>query len=416
MQHQNLKQLLQFLATTPNGDKYMQFVLHLAEQSVTAETLQSLIHSGKQINTMEDSQGATTETTNSNTIIFTQKEIKNMATTFKKVFIANGLCAHVLKKPSGKNSYCYEIRYRANGYDIRVSSTDLQKAKEKFLHKTKPSEIDKYFIGSSTTNQNFSTLEQFTLYFFETHRKGKVTPQTYKCDAGRLKNYIFPAFGKIPVNQITPDKCQALLRSIQENGKGKTADEIYSLLSIIFKGAIAYGLIQKSPLAIVQHQKHVKESGTALTREEETLLFARLTEPNFRIALAISLFTGLRPNELSTAKIEGDFIVAINSKRKNGKVEYKKIPIIDRLRPYIQSGIPELPTPQLLRRRVQAALPNHKLYDLRTTFYTRCDEYGVAAPARDEFVGHSAGALTNAYRDLSDEYLLKEGKKLNEWK
>lgn len=38
---------------------------------------------------------------------FTYKEIKNMATTFKKVFIANGLCAHVLKKPSGKNSYCY---------------------------------------------------------------------------------------------------------------------------------------------------------------------------------------------------------------------------------------------------------------------------------------------------------------------
>ena len=61
-------------------------------------------------------------------------------------------------------------------------------------------------------------------------------------------------------------------------------------------------------------------------------------------------------------------------------------------------------------------LPNHKLYDLRTTFYTRCDEYGVAAPARDEFVGHSGGALTNAYRDLSDEYLLKEGKKLDEWK
>ena len=153
-----------------------------------------------------------------------------------------------------------------------------------------------------------------------------------------------------------------------------------------------------------------------MTKEEEKLLFTRLTEPNFRIALAISLFTGLRPNELSTAKIEGDFIVAINSKRKNGKVEYKKIPIIDRLRPYIQNGIPELPTPQLLRRRVQAALPNHKLYDLRTTFYTRCDEYGVATPARDEFVGHSAGALTNAYRDLSDEYLLKEGKKLNEWK
>ena len=356
-----------------------------------------------------------TETSVSTKLTFTQKEIKNMATTFKKVFIANGLAAHVLKKKSGKNSYCYEIRYRANGYSIIVSSTDLQKAKAKFLAKTTPSEIEKYFIGSNSSSQNFSTLEQFTLYFFETHRKNKVTPQTYKCDAGRLKNYIFPTLGKMPLNQITPDKCQALLASIKQDGKGKTADEIYSLLSIIFKGAIAYGLLQKSPLAIVQHTKHVKESGTALSKDEERLLFTRLTEPNFRIALTISLFTGLRPNELSTAKIQGDFIVAINSKRKNGKIEYKKIPIINRLRPFLDNGIPELPTPQLLRRRVSAALPNHKLYDLRTTFYTRCDEYGVAEPARDEFVGHSGGALTNAYRDLSDEYLLREGQKLNAW-
>ena len=67
---------------------------------------------------------------------FTYKEIKNMATTFKKVFIANGLAAHVIKKESGKNSYCYEIRYRANGYCIITSYTNLQKAKEKFLAKT----------------------------------------------------------------------------------------------------------------------------------------------------------------------------------------------------------------------------------------------------------------------------------------
>ena len=270
-------------------------------------------------------------------------------------------------------------------------------------------------VVSKSNTDTFTTFEKFALYFFETHRKEKVTPQTYTCDLGRLKKHIFPTFGHMPIHQITPDKCQTLLRAIQAEGKGKTADEVYSLLSIIFKGAIAYGIIQKSPLAIVQHQKHVKESGSALTKAEETLLLTGLTEPIFQIAAAIALFTGLRPNELSSAKIDGDFIVAINSKRKNGKIEYKKIPIIERLRPYIQNGIPELPSAKLLRRRVQAILPTHRLYDLRTTFYTRCDEYGVAAPARDELVGHSAGVLTNAYRDLSDEYLLREGKKLNAW-
>lgn len=351
------------------------------------------------------------------TLKFTLQEISKikMATTFKKEFIANGLVAHITKRESGKRTFCYEIRYRSNGYKIEASSTDLAEAKRKFLAKTVPGEIEKYYVGKTTILDYRATLQEFALYYFEKHRKGKVSPQTYKCDFGRLTNYIFPALGKMDIKKITPDKCQTLLQSIQVDGKGKTADEVYSLLSIIFKGAIAYGILQKSPLVIVQHTKHVKESGTALSREEEKLLFARLTEPNFCIALALALFTGLRPNELSTAKIQGDFIVAINSKRKNGKIEYKRIPIINRLRPFLKDGIPELPTPQLLRRRVSAALPNHKLYDLRTTFYTRCDEYGVAPPARDEFVGHSGGALTNAYRDLSDEYLLREGRKLNDW-
>ena len=347
---------------------------------------------------------------------FTYKEIKNMATTFKKVFIANGLAAHVIKKESGKNSYCYEIRYRANGYCIITSSTNLQKAKEKFLAKTTPTEINKYYVGKINKVEDCRTLKEFALFFFEKHRKEKVAAQTYKCDLNRINKYIFPAFGDMNIRQITPDKCQTLIEGIQAEGKGKTADEIYSLLSIIFKGAIAYGIITKSPLAIVQIQKHVYQHGVALSKDEEKLLLKRLIEPDFKLAAAIALYTGLRPNELETAQIKGDFIIAINSKRKNKKVEYKRIPIIDALRPYLKNGIPVLPTPQLLRRRVSAALPNHKLYDLRTTFYTRCDEYGVSQPARDEFVGHSGGALTNAYRDLSDEYLLKEARKLNEWK
>ena len=50
---------------------------------------------------------------------------------------------------------------------------------------------------------------------------------------------------------------------------------------------------------------------------------------------AVGLYTGMRPNEYETARLEGDFIVAVNSKRKNGKVEYKKIPITPMLKPYL---------------------------------------------------------------------------------
>ncbi len=128
---------------------------------------------------------------------------------------------------------------------------------------------------------------------------------------------------------------------------------------------------------------------------------------------AIGLYTGMRPNEYYSAKIDGEFIVAINSKRKNGKVEFKKIPITPMLKPYL-SGVTEFNfyVQNRIREKFHKILPKNKLYDLRTTFYTRCQECGVADVARNEFVGHSLGALGNTYTDLSDEFLLKEGQKL----
>ena len=105
--------------------------------------------------------------------------------------------------------------------------------------------------------------------------------------------------------------------------------------------------------------------------------------------------------------------MAKNSKRKGGKIEFKKIPICRMLKPYLDKVENlEIPTLEYIRYSFNNILPNHILYDLRTTFYTRCEECGVAEPARDEFVGHSRGKLNSAYSDLSDEYLLKEGEKL----
>lgn len=130
------------------------------------------------------------------------------------------------------------------------------------------------------------------------------------------------------------------------------------------------------------------------------------------------LYTGIRPNELRTAKIENGFIIAVNSKRKNKKIEYKKIPIIKALVPFIANGITatfSTRTLDKMRATIKEWFPNHILYDLRTTFYSRCKEYDVADNARHAFLGHSLGEIGNAYTDLSNEYLKKEAKKLDAW-
>ena len=349
--------------------------------------------------------------TESYVLQFTKQEISQMATTFKKEFIANGLTAHVIKRTSGKNTFLYEIRYRSNGYKIETSSTNLAMAKHKFLEKTKPENIGNYYIGK-TNNLVPQNFERFARYYFEKFRKNRVAENTYQKDLSRLNVHVIPALGKMDIKKITPSDCQKLLDKLTGQQKFKTAVEIYNLLSCIFKNAYAHDLIVKSPLAIIQKPKYDQENGKALSKDEETKLLTALNGSIYAVPIALGLFCGLRPNEVKTAKIDGLFIVAVNSKRHSRKVEYKRIPITDKLKPFLLDGIPKIPNENATRKAFKNILPNHKLYDLRTTFYSRCKECGVELYALDEFMGHSLGKIGKAYTDLSNEYLLKEGKKL----
>lgn len=343
-------------------------------------------------------------------VYFTDKEIKSMPKKIQKLIILEGKRCHIRTRKSGENSTTYEVRFRREGYDVSACGVTIEIAKKNFIEKIKTASKKETSVDIVP-----KTFDSFAHYYFDNFRKEKVSAQTMKTDMQRYDKYLKSAFREIPIIKITPSNCKKILDEVKNQGKFKTEEELYGLLSVIFKSAIAHGIIERSPLATIQHISHERNSGTALTREEEDLLFKKITERSFLIAAALALYCGLRPNELKTAKIKGDFIIAINSKRKGKNVEYKKIPIIKRLRFFIKEGIPNLPTPQLLRRRISAALPNHKLYDLRTTFYTRCKELGVSEHALKEYAGHSLGALGNAYTDLSDEYLLKEGKKLDVW-
>ncbi len=344
---------------------------------------------------------------------FTQKEIQQMPQRLRGIIKAGRDYARWRKRKRGsKGGGSYEIRFRKRGYNITASGPTLEIARANFLYKLKYSEPTESAAESFTIP---TTFHSFATYYFENVRKRKVTAETFENDLKRYEKHIEPHFKEKPLKKITLTDCQALIDKLTAEKKFKTANEIFSLLNGIFGYAVDNHIIDRKPCDAVILENYESESGVALTMEEEVLLFERTKEPVFAVALALALYCGLRPNELSTATVEGPFIKAINSKRKGKAVEYKKIPICDRLKPYLKNGIPLLPSPQLLRRRVKAALPNHHLYDLRTTFYTRCKELNVAEAARHEFVGHSLGPLGNAYTDLSDRYLLQEGKKLNLW-
>lgn len=344
---------------------------------------------------------------------FTEKEINTMPKHIKKLLIIEKKRCRIRQHSNKKG---YEIRLRRDGYDISASGVTVELAKENFIRKlkiAKPKENTGQIIIPKTFNS-------FAMFYFENFRKELVSTKTLYNDNNRYNNYILPAFKERPIAKITPTDCKKLLDSIKNQGLGKTTDEIYSLLNVIFKSAINHSLIERNPLDTLLHIKHEKQSGVALTKEEDTILYAELKNSKhperFRKAIALALFCGLRPNEYyKIVDYKPPFIIAENSKRKNKKIEYKRIPVINALKPFLVNGIGNLPTEKYLRDFLKGILPNHTLKDLRKTFNTRCKEYGVSDHARKHFVGHSLGALDSTYTELSDEYLLKEAEKLNAW-
>lgn len=253
-------------------------------------------------------------------------------------------------------------------------------------------------------------IDNFTKYYFEKFRKKKVAESTLYFDTCRYNNHIKPYFKNKSLKKISPGECQDLIDKLNGEGKHKTAEEVYSILSIIFKGAISHGILNKNPLSIVIKEKHERKHGTPLSAEEIRIfkesIKGKLVEP----VLTLFLYTGIRPNELNSVRIDGPFIVALNSKRKNKKIEYKRIPIVPALEPFLDRIGPL--SIHCVRKEFKEIFPNHKLYDLRTTFYSKCKELGVAEPALNHFAGHSSGVLADTYTFLSDEYLLEEGKKI----
>ena len=401
MNYQQLNEILDIFKDIPDAgrrDKAVQLMLQTASDSITLERLQSITSfDGKE----QDNEEVFWK--------FSAKEISSMPKTFRKEFRTEGCTAHVRKRRSGKNNWNYEIRYRRNGYNITVSSNYLDEAKRKFIEKLHY--IDKH--GTEKENTVPSTMDAFSMYFFENFHKRKVAQSTYRIALNQYKNHVLPHFGDMPIKKITPKKCQELLDKIDASGISRTTDDIFSMLNIIFKAAVKHAIIEHNPMDMVFHKKHEREHGTALTKDEERKLLDSMKGTPYELMFAVALYTGMRPNEYKTAKIEGKFIVARNSKRKGGKIEYKKIPIHPMLSPYLQ-GVEELKfcNEDTLRDKFRKLFPERRLYDLRTTFYTRCQECGVSPVARDTFVGHSLGELGNTYTDLSDEFLYAEGQKI----
>ena len=352
MNQEKLIEILNFITTVECSDEQKKALLEMAANTITVDKLSELVGNSDGNETKQDKASESNEV---GIVKFTKREISQMPTYFRKTFRTAGCNAHVLRRKSGKNSWNYMIRYRRDGYNIVVSSNNLEEAKRKFIEKLhtadelkKQQEIAKVtgtpipptplLKQQTEINGVPTTFDRFANYYFEKFHKRKVCEETYRVTLSNYRNHVLPHFGDMPLSSITADKCQELLDKLIAADKVRTEENVFSMLNMLFKAAVKHTVMKHNPIDMVFHTKHEREHGKALTKDEERKLLEQTAGTPYQKMFAIGLYTGLRPNEYKTAYIEDGFIVANNSKRKNGKVELKKIPITPMLAPYVKEG------------------------------------------------------------------------------
>ena len=256
----------------------------------------------------------------------------------------------------------------------------------------------------------------FATLYFERYRRQRVAPQTYANDMSRLKNHLLPKFSNKLITEILPLDLLDFLDKYEAAGQYKTREELRSLLNLIFKFAIANGLLDRNPLALVVYDKPDQNHGEPLTKEEEETLLTNLRGSKYFGIAVVALYTGVRPCEWNSVRIEDGFVVAQNRKQKRRKkIVYKRIPISPMLAPYVTQLPADFATRNVsnAKKAIKAALPTHRPYDLRTTFATRCQECGVQEQVVQAFMGHTPSTLLGkVYTKFSDDFLIKEASKI----
>ena len=344
------------------------------------------------------------------TIKFTKQEVANMAETFKKEFIANGLVARIIKKQSGKNTFLYEIRYRRNGYNICTSSTDLAEAKKKFLHMTTPNEIIKYQVKKIKSGYNLfhEIFDEWIIY-----KQDTITPKALR---ERVNNFNqLPEFIKnTPISYIRTADISACLKNLSPRKK----EDIRSLFNMLFNYSIASGIISHNPVTLIPFVRAERINREPLTKNECVEFLKNVMTDKYkeiRQPLLLYYFFGIRPCEIDhETRREGDFLFCRNRKRKNGKIEYKKIPIPKQAHKYIEWNKSFFPlvSHNPFYKRTKILLNGKTAYNFRHTFSSICQE-NVRQEIVDIWIGDSPTRLIGkVYTHFPDDFMKSEMNKV----
>ena len=187
--------------------------------------------------------------------------------------------------------------------DARTKRNELQTARAKG---------EKISRKDKDTEQN--TFENVVYEWLKVRMQDKAASYI-KMIGLRLKKYILPVLGAMPITEITSKDILQICRQIEDEGHDETARRIKIITGQVFRFAVASGLINSDPTSALHGalRPMKREHYPTFTNPSEIAILMRVIKSYpysmMRCAILFSIYTAARPGEIRKAEwseINGD--------------------------------------------------------------------------------------------------------------
>ena len=275
--------------------------------------------------------------------------------------------------------------------------------------------------------QQTPTLKEFAPRFLEGYAKAnRLKPSGVSSKEVAIRVHLFPLFGGTPLNSITTEDVQRL-KSAMGVKAPKTVYNVLTVLSVMLKTAVEWGVIERVPCAM----KLLKAPKTTASfhdfEEYERLVEAARTDIQPYLVVLLGGEAGLRCGEImalewSNVDLQKRQLCVAQSEwkghvtmPKGGRLRY--VPLTRRLTQILREArhlrgprvlcdregrpITQKVVQVLVRRTARRANVKPGIHILRHTFCSHLAMRGAPARAIQELAGHQDLGTTQRYMHLS---------------
>lgn len=283
----------------------------------------------------------------------------------------------------------------------------------------------KYGIPKKKEKKKKATpiLREWLKSWIELYKRPNVKPKTLESIAYTVNN-INKVLGDIPIDQLTSEKIQAFLISME---KERSRDLCLTYLSQALRKAIPT-YIKFNPCDTVEIKKHRTEHKNALTLEEQNTLLSFIQNKPIEPLFKLLLTTGIRIGEaLALTRQDLDFslkrvnisknVVYINGKKiiqntTKSEAGMRTVPVPDDVLEFFKNkdGILFPSTYNAVRMAFRNLSTKSGIavtpHILRHTYATRLEENNIPPKVKQYLLGHSSLEMTqNTYTDIQKGYI-----------